>query len=339
MQRRTHEPTPNTEHEVAHALIDGLPQCVLLLDDQAHVTGLNDAAALLLGYPHASVLGKALVELLPSMTRERLAHAAAEGCHAPAQEAALETLRTRDGPRTVRLTVAKVPLRACPLVITLADARLQEASPSESSCDVPSLRQRPELPLRLTWTCLPDGSCDFLSACWAEFTGVREEQLLGFAWLRHVHPEDTERLVSSSHRAMEAGTPYGVDFRLRRHDGAYRWFEARAAPVRDASGRITKWAGVNTEVHESRELRERLRIEQERLASVTENSPSVVVSYERDATGRAHYSYVSEGSTASTATRRRRFSPTSSCCSEVCIQTMWRVSWKRCTPRSKSASG
>jgi light-regulated signal transduction histidine kinase (bacteriophytochrome) len=59
--------------------------------------------------------------------------------------------------------------------------------------------------------------------------------------------------------AVDTGTDFEAEFRLRRHDGVYRWFNGRAIPLRDVGGRITKWLGSNSDVHEAHEMRETLQ--------------------------------------------------------------------------------
>lgn len=99
----------------------------------------------------------------------------------------------------------------------------------------------------LMWACRPDGECDYLSRQWVEYTGVRGEDHLGGGWMEAVHPDDRAATAAAWRAAVEgadaAGVGYDVEFRLRRHDGAYRWFAVRGIPLRDAAGRIVRWYG------------------------------------------------------------------------------------------------
>src|SRR5689334_18055644 len=87
------------------------------------------------------------------------------------------------------------------------------------------------------FTCDAEGQCDFLSQRWAAYTGAPVEAHLGVGWLEVVHPDDRERVRAAWLRALREGTNYRADMRMRRHDGAYRWFEARASALRDDAGR------------------------------------------------------------------------------------------------------
>lgn len=66
------------------------------------------------------------------------------------------------------------------------------------------------------------------------------------------HPEDFDRTVKTWKHALETGENYEIEYRLRRHDGQYRWHLGRATPVKDSSGKILKWIGTNTDIHEQK---------------------------------------------------------------------------------------
>jgi PAS domain S-box-containing protein len=117
----------------------------------------------------------------------------------------------------------------------------------------------------LVWTCRADGYCDFLSRQWVEYTGRSAEEQLGSGWADAIHPDDRARVEREWGRAVEHGDLYDEEFRLRRRDGAYRWFRTRGVPLRDASGAIVKWFGSNTDVEDYKRSEQRLRAQLERL--------------------------------------------------------------------------
>lgn len=101
---------------------------------------------------------------------------------------------------------------------------------------------------QLTWTCLPDGKCDFLNRRWCEYTGIAEAEQLGYGWLNQVHPDDHEHLMKDWTRAVNTGDDMYSVFRIRRCDGEYRWFDARAIPQKNENGEIIRWLGSNTDI-------------------------------------------------------------------------------------------
>lgn len=109
---------------------------------------------------------------------------------------------------------------------------------------------------QLIWTCSPEGRCDFLSRQWAEYTGVPEADLLGYAWLKRVHPDDLAMLDAEWRAAVARGDRFDTAFRIRRRDGEYRWFAARALPLRGEPGEPERWLGTNTDIHAQRQQAE-----------------------------------------------------------------------------------
>ena len=117
----------------------------------------------------------------------------------------------------------------------------------------------------LVWTCRADGYCDYLSHQWTDYTGRPVEEQLGNGWADVIHPDDRERVAQEWGLAVARGDTYDEEFRLRRHDGTYRWFRTRGVPLRDASGTLVKWFGSNTDVEEYKGSEQRLRAQLERL--------------------------------------------------------------------------
>jgi PAS domain S-box-containing protein len=104
---------------------------------------------------------------------------------------------------------------------------------------------------QLVWAATPDGACDYFSAQWTEYTGVPEAGLLGWRWMEVLHPDDRENTRQVWADSVAGRRPYDVEYRVRRHDGAYGWFKTRGTPIRDSAGRIIKWFGTCTDITES----------------------------------------------------------------------------------------
>jgi PAS domain S-box-containing protein len=111
---------------------------------------------------------------------------------------------------------------------------------------------------QLVWTCLSDGRCDYLSRQWVQYTGIPEQDQLGYRWAEQLHPDDRLRTRRDWQDAVETGGPFAPEFRIRRADGTYRWFQTRAVPLRNAAGRIEKWFGTNTDIDERKRTEEAL---------------------------------------------------------------------------------
>ena len=69
-----------------------------------------------------------------------------------------------------------------------------------------------------------------------------------------VHPEDLQKTVETWTHSLHTGQTYQIEYRLRRHDGVYRWHLGRALPITDDHGKIQQWLGTNTDIHEQKQL-------------------------------------------------------------------------------------
>ena len=129
------------------------------------------------------------------------------------------------------------------------------------------------LPLPI-WTCLPDGTCDYLSPRWANYTGRSADEPFSTGCLQHVHPEDRPRITEQWHHSVAHIQPLDTELRFKRADGIYRWFHAHATPIRDQDGHLLKWVGTYTDIHDRKQAQEI----QARLASIVESSSDAVLS-------------------------------------------------------------
>ncbi len=110
----------------------------------------------------------------------------------------------------------------------------------------------------MLWRARPDMSCEYVSAQWLEFTGYSADQALGDGWSRGVHPEDLARWLDASLRAFDAREPFEVEYRLRRHDGEYRWVLDRGRPRFGADGLFLGFVGLCVDIHERKQAEQAL---------------------------------------------------------------------------------
>jgi PAS domain S-box-containing protein len=108
-------------------------------------------------------------------------------------------------------------------------------------------------------TALPDGTVDFVSPRFTEFTGLSEAEWLGAGWLNATHPDDRDGAAERWQLALSAGEPFELETRLRRADGSYRWFLGRAVPLRDETGHVVKWYATATDIEDRKRSEEKLR--------------------------------------------------------------------------------
>ena len=103
---------------------------------------------------------------------------------------------------------------------------------------------------QIVWIARPDGYHVYFNQQWTDFTGLTLAQSLGDGWNPPFHPEERPLATRLWAEATRTGDPYEIEYRLRRHDGVYRWMLGRAVPLRDESGQIVKWFGTCTDIEE-----------------------------------------------------------------------------------------
>ncbi|MBL8203576.1 MAG: PAS domain S-box protein [Blastocatellia bacterium] len=133
---------------------------------------------------------------------------------------------------------------------------------------------------QLLWMCDAAGNVIYSSPQWVEYTGRPIIDRTNNYWSPPVHPEDWEKVQEAWQQALTTGTEFKFEFRIRRYDGCYHWFDTRALPMRDETGQIVKWVGTNTDIQEQREMRDALRASEERLRLATEAAQ--IGTWERD---------------------------------------------------------
>ncbi len=105
---------------------------------------------------------------------------------------------------------------------------------------------------QLGWTARADGFVDWYNRGWYEYTGTTPDEMVGWGWTRVHDPEMLPKITERWQHSIDTGTPFEMEFKLRRHDDAFRWFLTRVTPMRDADGRVVRWVGINTDIDDRR---------------------------------------------------------------------------------------
>ncbi|WP_340644063.1 PAS domain-containing protein [Phenylobacterium sp.] len=129
---------------------------------------------------------------------------------------------------------------------------------------------------QMVWSTRSDGYHDYYNARWYEFTGTPPGSTDGEGWNGMFHPDDQDRARALWSRSLETGQPYEIEYRLRRHDGVYRWTLGRALPIRDGAGQITRWFGTCTDIDDAKRLAEERELVSQELSHRIKNIFAVI---------------------------------------------------------------
>ncbi|QDA61470.1 PAS domain-containing sensor histidine kinase [Hymenobacter jejuensis] len=138
------------------------------------------------------------------------------------------------------------------------------------------LRVLTETAPQITFTVDAAGKYEYVSPQWYYFTGQPPTTDLNAIWPLLIHPDDRLRVLYQSEAARKAGTGWSYEYRLRRHDGQYRWLLSRALPELHAPDKPVFWHGAVTEVHDQRELAEALRRGEAELRFLADSIPQLI---------------------------------------------------------------
>jgi PAS domain S-box-containing protein len=129
---------------------------------------------------------------------------------------------------------------------------------------------------QMVWSALPDGYNDYFNARWYEFTGVAVGASDGDRWAGMFHPDDQPIAWERWRHSLTTGDHYEIEYRMRHHNGDYRWTLGRALPIRDADGTIVRWIGTCTDIHEQRLMMEEREMIAHELSHRIKNIFSVI---------------------------------------------------------------
>jgi PAS domain S-box-containing protein len=113
---------------------------------------------------------------------------------------------------------------------------------------------------QIVWGALPDGRFDYYNHRWYEFTGIPEGTAGEGTLADLVHPDEQKDSGARWQAALRSGDSYEIEYRLKGKEGNYRWYLARALPVRGADNEITRWFGTCTDIDDRKRMEDRLRL-------------------------------------------------------------------------------
>ena len=261
------------ENEVRLAgIINSAMDGILIVDEHQRITLFNPAAEKIFGCAKEEVIGQPLGKLIPAGLRSAHEQHFQSFAHSGVTRRTIHDLGSLTGQRAdgtlfpLEVSISRIDVSGRSLFTAIfrdisararAEAALQE---SENRFR----RLANSLP-QLVWTSEPDGQCDYFNQQWIDYTGIPMNEQLGIHWLQQIHPDDRAELTQLWNTAVTTGTDFRAEFRIRRNDGAYRWFDTRALPMHDAHGTLVHWFGSCTDIHEQREMRETLRESEQAL--------------------------------------------------------------------------
>lgn len=255
-------------------ITENAAEALFLMDHEGRITFANPAAEQMFGWRRGELIGRVLHDLLHHHHEDGSPFPAGE-CPIVRALSSSEVMRGHEdvffykNGGTVDVACSNAPIvvageitGAVLVVHDITERKRAVQALAESEARLRESEGRFRLLASsspaIIWLGHRDGTLSYLNEAWYEYTGLTAEDSLPLGWGKILHPEDAEALLAAWTKARNEGGFYEVDCRFRRHDGAYRWFQIRGMPIRDASGEITAWLGNNTDIHDRRTVEDAL---------------------------------------------------------------------------------
>ena len=254
------------------AIVESSETAIFAEDMEGTIIAWNVGAERLFGYSQAEALGRSAAAILLPGGEEQLAAIRSRiSAGEPVAHRQEERLR-KDG-STVPVSWYESPLRdaagrviGVSVVATDVSARVRTEDALRQS--EASFRELAEAIPQLVWIARTDGWNVYVNQRWVDYTGLTLEETQGRGWIQPFHPEDRQRAEEGWRLATATAGVYSLECRLRRADGAYRWWLVRGIPLQDAAGVVLKWFGTCTDIHDLILAEQRVAESEERFSKI-----------------------------------------------------------------------
>jgi PAS domain S-box-containing protein len=222
-----------------------------------HILDVNESFERISAYTSADLIGRSALELKLWVNvdgRDRLMRKL--DSDGSLREVEME-LRAKDGRIvTALLSVATVEIGGEPCFletfVDITDRKRLEQSLLESEMRFRLMADSAPMPI---WMAGPDSLATDVNQEWLKFTGRTREQELGRGWTQNIHPADMDQYLSTYARAFEKKERFSSEYRMRRHDGTYRWMLDRAVPRFRGDGSFAGYVGCCMDINDQKEAR------------------------------------------------------------------------------------
>lgn len=247
------------------AIVDSSDDVIISKDLTGTVMSWNKGAERIFGYAADEAIGQPIATLIIPPDRQEEEPQILARLRRGERVDHFETVRRRKDGSLLDVSVTISPVRdatgaiigASKIARDVTERKRMEAALVASEA---RFRQLADTMPQMVWTARPDGYIDYFNERWYQFTGFSRNLFGDESWASILHADDQQRTRETWYSAVNAGTPYSIEYRLwDRQESRWRWFVGRAIPVRGEDGKIAKWFGTCTDIDEQKRIQDDLR--------------------------------------------------------------------------------
>jgi PAS domain S-box-containing protein len=271
-ERLRHEEALRQSEERFRAIIDSATDAILTIDEEQRITLFNPAAEKMFRCPAREALGQSLEKFIPAELRHRhrqhVEHFGQTGVTRRAMgmgegggihQQALPALRADGEVFPMEATISQIMVggrRLYTAIVRDISGRIRQEQALAAANE--RFRLMADASPVLIWVADTTKACTWFNQGWLQFTGRSMEQEIGHGWVEGMHPEDVHRCLAVFNEGFDRRESFEMEYRLRRHDGQYRWVLDRGLPYHTAPGVFAGFIGACIDITEAREFREQL---------------------------------------------------------------------------------
>jgi PAS domain S-box-containing protein len=261
-----------TTEEFHRVVVETASDAVVSIDHRGDILLANHATTTTFGYEPSELIGQPLTILMPEYLRD---------LHTAGLQRYQETSHRRMNWQSTELIGLRKNGQEFPVEVSFGEITSNGHRVFTGFIRDISGRKQAEEALRaserdlsliietipgLVWCAAPDGELNYLNQRLLDYTGTSPDAWAQLGWKNLLHPDDAEPAAHAWSRAVATGRPLEVECRLRRSDGAYRWFRALGQAARDSEGVVARWYGLLIDIDDRKNAEEALRNSQARLS-------------------------------------------------------------------------
>lgn len=249
------------------SLAETCPDCILIVNENQIIQFANPAVTKLFGYAIQDVIGRPSSFLLSDLKENQ----------PPSGEFLANT--KAGGPLSIDATCGRFDDKT---TIFLRDISERTRAQEKLEQSEQELRLIVDTIPGMVYSRNADGAVEYANRLATEFFGKTREEISNGAWIDALHPDEKDWVLASIEKHFRKGEPYTMEYRRRRFDGHYRWFQTTVQPLRGLNGELIRWYGLMVDIQDRKTAEESLREIQSRLsraaqlATAAELSASIV---------------------------------------------------------------